>query len=356
MQPPAHQNFDPTRDDPHRPTVSVVVVNWNGGAVVLECLRRVFAQSRAPDEVIVVDNASTDGSREAIAHEFAGARLIESETNRGYGGGVNLGVAAATGTWVALLNNDAMADPAWLEEMLATAGSGRFGMVACKIYLDRSAGILDKVGHVIAIDGQNFGRGHGLEDDGRYDDLKEVAWPDGCAGLWLREEFERLGGVDEEFFAYADDADLGIRFRLAGWRSALASRAIVEHRHSQSLGAYSPEKLFLVERNRIWLAMKYFPWPLVLANPAVWAWRAFLTRLRSRGDSGPWARVSPEDKSRATKAILRAQIAGWLGLVSQLRKRARLGRLCGPAWPGRMRTILDADRVSLDALARGTVR
>ncbi len=356
MQPLTHQGSGTIgrKDDPA--IVSVVIVNWNGGEAVLECLRHVLAQTRPPDEIIVVDNASTDGSLEAIAREFPGVQVVENESNLGYGGGVNRGVALATGKWVALLNNDAMADARWLEEMLAVAQPSRFGMVACKIYLDREADVLDKVGHVIAVDGQNFGRGHGLEDDGRYEALEEVAWPDGCAGLWLREEFERLGGIDEEFFAYADDADLGIRFRLAGWRSGLAPRAIVEHRHSQSLGAYSPEKLFLVERNRIWLVMKYFPWPLVLLNPAVWAWRAFLTRLGSRGDAGPWARVSHEDRANATRAILRAQIAGWRGLGSQLRKRARLAKLCGPAWRRRMRALLKAEHVSLADLARGRVR
>lgn len=353
MKPSAQQDFAGPRP---RPTVSVVVVNWNGGDEVLECLRAIFAQSRPADEVIVVDNASTDGSYEAIERDFAAARLIQSGRNLGFGGGVNLGVAEARGDWIALVNSDAMTDPRWLEEMLSVAAEPTFGMIACKIYLDRANGVLDKVGHRIAIDGQNFGCGHGLPDDGRYDELTEVAWPDGCASLWRRDVFEQVGGVDEEFFAYADDADLGIRFRLAGWRSGLAPRAIVEHRHSQTLGAYSPEKLFLVERNRIWLTMKYFPWALVLGNPFVWAWRAFLTQWRSRGDSGPWAQVSPEDKSRATRAILRAQLAGWLGIASQLRKRGRLEKICGPEWAARMRTILEDDRVSLDDLARGEVR
>lgn len=353
MKPPTQQDFT---GPPARPTVSVIVVNWNGGEAVLECLRALFAQSRPADEILVVDNASTDGSREAIEREFATARLVQSDHNLGFGGGVNLGVAHAHSDWIALLNNDAMADPRWLEEMLAVANEPSCGMVACKIYLDRASGIIDKVGHRIAIDGQNFGCGHGLADDGRYDDRTEVAWPDGCASLWRRDVFEQVGGVDEEFFAYADDADLGIRFRLAGWRSRLAPRAIIEHRHSQTLGAYSPEKLFLVERNRIWLTMKYFPWTLVFANPLLWTWRAFLTQRRSRSDSGPWARVSPDERPRATRAVLRAHVAGWLGLPSQLRKRRRLSSICSPRWHAEIRAILKNDRVSLDDLARGRVR
>ncbi|MDG2308653.1 MAG: glycosyltransferase family 2 protein [Candidatus Binatia bacterium] len=337
--------------------MSVVVVNWNGGTEVVECIRTVFAQSRPADEVIIVDNASTDGSREAIESTFPTARLVRSETNRGFGGGVNLGVKAATSEWLALLNSDAMADPRWLEEMLhSVRASERFGMGACKIYLDRQGGILDKVGHRIGIDGQNFGCGHGLPDDGRYDERSEVAWPDGCASLWRRDVFNQVGGVDEEFFAYADDADLGIRFRLAGWKCALAPTALVEHHHSQTLGAYSPAKLFLVERNRIWLTFKYFPWHLIALNPLLWAWRAALTTLGGRKDAGPWAKVSAEERSSATRAVLRAQLAGWAGIRSQLRKRGELAKRCGPEWRARMRTILKRDRVPLADLARGEVR
>ncbi len=352
-----HPDFAAGGPPTGQPSVSVVVVNWNGGAVVLECLRSLNGQSRPADEVIVVDNASDDGSREAIEREFPSVRLVRSDTNRGFGGGVNLGVSAASSRWVALLNSDAIADTGWLEGMLAAAEtSDAYGMVACKIYLDRPGGVLDKVGHRIALDGQNFGCGHGLPDDGRYDDRDEVAWPDGCASLWLRDVFLQVGGVDEEFFAYADDADLGIRFRLAGWRCALAPGAVVEHRHSQSLGAYSPEKLFLVERNRIWLVFKYFPWPLIAANPVLWAWRALLTTWRGRADAGPWAQVSPAQRSRATKAVLRAQLAGWRGIRSQLRKRAELDVRCGPGWLAKVRTILRDDRVTLSDLSRGEVR
>ena len=213
---PPHQDFVAPREGGESTSVSVVVVNWNGGTEVVECIRTVFAQSRPADEVIIVDNASTDGSREAIESTFPTARLVRSETNRGFGGGVNLGVKAATSEWLALLNSDAMADPRWLEEMLhSVRASERFGMGACKIYLDRQGGILDKVGHRIGIDGQNFGCGHGLPDDGRYDERSEVAWPDGCASLWRRDVFNQVGGVDEEFFAYADDAGV-IQIAAAG--------------------------------------------------------------------------------------------------------------------------------------------
>lgn len=336
--------------------VSAIVVNWNGGEGVIDCVASLRAQTRPLREIIVVDNASIDGSAERLAAAFSEVTLIRLPENVGFGAGVNRGAAVATGEWLALLNNDAIADPHWLEEMQAAASAaGDAGMVACKIYLDRGAGLLDKVGHRITLDGQNFGRGHRAIDRGQYDQLTEVAWPDGCAGLWRRDVFQRVGGLDEEFFAYADDGDLGIRFRIAGWRCALAPRAVVEHRHSQSLGAYSPRKLFLVERNRVWLATIYFPWILVLLNPVLWFWRALRTVAAGHGGDGPWSQVDSGNRLEVMRAILSAQLAGWLGAPRQLRKRARLRVTCGPDWPRRLRALLREAHVSIAAFARGEI-
>jgi GT2 family glycosyltransferase len=292
-----------------------------------------------------------------VVRHFPKVRVLHNRENLGFGAGVNRGVSEATGDWVALLNNDAIADPEWLTRMLEVADfAAGVGMVACKIYLDRGRRMLDKVGHKIALDGQNFGRGHGALDVGQYDALTEVAWPDGCAALFRRSLFEQVGGVDEEFFAYADDADLGIRVRIAGYRCALAPLAIVEHRHSQSLGAYSAKKLYLVERNRIWLSAKYFPWPLLAVNPLLWLCRAALTLSADRRGEGPFSRVDSSHRMGVATAILRAQVDGWRGLPRQLRKRAQLGQTCGRAWQTRMHALLAEERASLGSVARGDVR
>jgi GT2 family glycosyltransferase len=168
--------------------------------------------------------------------------------------------------------------------------------------------------------------------------------------------FEQVGGFDEDFFAYADDADLGIRFRLAGWRCVLAADAVVEHRHSATLGAYSPRKLYLVERNRIWLAAKYFPWPLLLLNPLLWLSRTMLTAAALAGGSGPFASIHPGDRRAVLAAILRAQWDGWRAVPSQRRKRARLADQCGDRWGSRLTRLLRVERAPLHQLAYGRLR
>ena len=118
-----------------------------------------------------------------------------------------------------MLNNDAEAEPGWLAA-LASAFEGRpdVGMAASKILVYEDPRRIDKVGHLIYPDGQNRGRGTGELDEGQYDRVEEVLWPDGCAAMYRRAMLDEIGGFDEDFFAYADDAELGLRARIAGWK------------------------------------------------------------------------------------------------------------------------------------------
>src|SRR5690606_6311819 len=168
----------------------------------------------------------------------------------------------------ALLNNDAEAARGWLAALvdaMEQTGVVPCGMVASKILLFDDRKRIDKVGHLIYPDGQNRGRGSGEIDAGQYDELGETLWPDGCAALYAADMLRQIGGFDEDFFAYADDAELGLRGRIAGWRAVYAPKAVVYHRGGMTLGRYSAKRLFLIERNRIWLVAKLFPlrmWPL----------------------------------------------------------------------------------------------
>lgn len=312
---------------PAHPAVSVVVVNWNGCHVLAGSLRSLFRQSYRDFEVIVVDNGSTDGTKSLLNHnEFRQVTVVWNSENRGFCAANNQGIRASRGRFVALLNNDAEAEPEWLAELVAVIERDpRYGMAASKIVMYENIQIIDKAGHLIYPDGQNRGRGSGELDAGQYGRIEEVAWPDGCAALYRRAMLDEIGGFDEDFFAYADDAELGLRARIAGWKAVYAPGAIVRHRLGSTLGRYSEKRLFLIERNRTWLVLKLFPlrmWPLVPFFFALRMAATGLAALRKRGDAG---KASGElSVLRLIHCVIRANLAAWRGAPRILAKRREL--------------------------------
>src|SRR5262245_1604832 len=275
-----------------QPLVSIIVVNWNGLHLLDDCFASLANQTWKNTEFILVDNGSTDGSRELVmswADRLPNAQAILLSYNSGFCKANNLAFAKAKGEWIALFNSDAVAEPEWLSELIRYSdASRRIGMLASKILFQDPAGVIDKVGHLIYWDGQNRGRGTMETDVGQYDKPEEILWPDACAALYHREVFEQTGGFDETFFAFGDDADLGCRARLLGWTAWYVPTAVVHHRHSASFGVYSPLKVMLVERNRLLLAIKNFSWPLLLQNPYLsarrWWWNMYAV-MKKKGSA-----------------------------------------------------------------------
>lgn len=309
----------------HRWLVSVVVVNHNRASLLEDCLGSLLAQTYRDLELIVVDNGSTDGSCDLVSSQSdERVQLISLKHNLGFGAGCNLGIERSRGELVALLNNDAVADSGWIEALVKAMSSTGMGMCASKILFSESD-VIDKAGHLIYFDGQNRGRGTGESDRGQYDELDETIFPDGCAALYKRELLKEVGGFDEDFFAYADDADLGLRARLLGWECVYVPDAVVEHRHSATTGSYSVEKVYWVERNRFWLAVKTFPGFLLLANPIFslnrWLWN-LIAALSGRGAAGNFRRG--HSLWLLAKTIAKAHWDGYRGLPRALRKRRQI--------------------------------
>ena len=256
-----------TRDGEH-PLVSVIVVNWNGLDYLPGCLDSLAAQSYPTLETIVVDNGSTDGSVEYLRSRRSDRlQLLEQPGNLGFAGGNNVGIRTSKGAYVALLNNDAEADPGWVEALVAAAESDpAIGMCASRIYVWNRPGLLDGAGLIVSGDGIGRARGR-LEPDGeRYQREADVLLPSACAALYRRAMLDEIGLFDEDFFAYCEDTDLGLRARIAGWRCRYVPGAIARHRYSGSTAAHSPFKAFHVERNRIWVIVKCFPPRLAAAS------------------------------------------------------------------------------------------
>lgn len=275
--------------------VTVVVVNWNRRELLRACLASLERQTGAvaPFDVVLVDNGSADQSVEMAESEFGRSpsfrlRVIRNSGNRGFCAANNQGMAVAQTPYIALLNNDAEAEPGWLAALCeALERRPEAGMAASKILVWESPDRIDKAGHLIYLDGQNRGRGTGELDRGQYDREEEVLWPDGCACLYRRRMIEEIGGFDEDFFAYADDAELGLRARIAGWGCVYVPTAVVRHHRGATLGLANLRRLELIERNRVLLVAKLFPWRLVWLNGALYLARlaaGALAAARNRGE------------------------------------------------------------------------
>ncbi|GAB4242395.1 MAG: hypothetical protein Kow00109_18090 [Acidobacteriota bacterium] len=338
------------------PQVSVIVVNRNGARWLAECLESLQRQRGVRFEVIVVDNGSHDESVEVVRRyppeRFRLERLVRNE---GFAAACNHGIRLARGAWVALLNNDAVAAEDWLAEMLACATRHPgAGMVACKI-LQSATGRIDKAGHLIYWDGQNRGRGTGMADGPAFSREGEALFPDGCAALYRRELLAETGGLDEDFFAYADDADLGLRARWLGWSCVYCPTAVVYHRHSATAGELSPGQVYWIERNRLWLAVKTLPWPVLLLNPLFtgyrWLWNAVAAWL-GRGPAGAFRRQ--ESAWRLARVITAAFGDGLRGVPRCRRRRRELMRRRRLGTWGMLR-ILWRWRISARRLAFGPV-
>ncbi len=249
--------------------VSVVIPNLNGKDFLGDCLRSLERQTFKNFEVIVVDNGSTDGSAAFVRNQFPWLEtIVENPDNFGFARACNHGIEVSSSKYVALLNNDTEAHPDWLAEIVTAADEHpAVGMFASKTLLFDRRDTIDTAGHLMYPDGLNRGRGRLEIDEGQFDDKTDVFFPSGCAALYRRTMFDEIGLFDEHHFAYGDDIDIGISGRLAGWGCLFVPGSVVYHHYSKTTGAYSPRKVYLVERNRIWIVWKYFPLKQLLLSP-----------------------------------------------------------------------------------------
>lgn len=326
-----------------------MVVNWNRKELLRACLASLQRQRDVSFETIVVDNGSNDGSAEMAEREF-GALVIRNHDNRGFCAANNQGIAAAKGELIALLNNDAEAEPEWLAALASACGSRpEIGMVASKVLVWEDPARIDKVGHLIFPDGQNRGRGSGALDKGQYDREEEVLWPDGCAAMYRKRMLDEIGGFDEDFFAYGDDAELGLRARIAGWQCVYTPRAVVRHHRGSTLGKGSGGRLKLIERNRVLLAVKLFPWSLLVLNPFYYVLRLAGGMLMAQSGAGDTAHFPGiGGKLRIAGALLAGDLDALRLTPRMLRKRSAVRRALSAA---EVRRLLLTHRLSLREVA-----
>ena len=311
------------------PRVSAIVVNWNGGEMLDECLASLFAQTWQNLEIVVVDNASRDGSLERVAARY-GDRLVcvRNDRNEGFARGNNLGFAKATGEWLFLLNNDAIAEPEAITALMEfVKGRDDVGSLACRIHRREEPNVFDSAGLLIYPDGVGRPRGWQEKDLGQFDRPDQVVAPHGCACAYRRTMLDDTGGFDEIYFCYLEDLDLGMRAQLAGWKCWYVPTAKVLHHKSATAGNYSKFKAYHVERNRIWNAIKLLPRFILVMSPLFSLNRYLMQAYAAKTHSGLSADFVKEYSwLYLVWLMLRAYTAALWRLPRMLRERRRLSQ------------------------------
>jgi GT2 family glycosyltransferase len=243
--------------------ITAIVVNYNGAEFLSECLRSLCEQTYPDLEVIVVDNASTDGSETIVPGFSPQIRLFQTGANLGYGGGINAGIKEAGGSAILALNNDIVLDRecvAHLAEALDT--SPHIGMCAPRMLLPD--GRLNSTGLCISRSGAAWNRHMGQTDHGPDAPGDEVLGPCGGAALYRKDMLDEIGSFDESFFMYMEDVDLAVRACLAGWICRYVPAASVIHANGATAGRGSDLAVYYGNRNIVWYTVRDFPLRLLI--------------------------------------------------------------------------------------------
>lgn len=302
---------DPSPPDP---LISVIIPNWNGAEHLPTCLDSLQAQTYSNVEIIVVDNASTDGSLELLAQDYSQVHLIKLPVNQGFTGACNAGLEAARADTLILLNNDTEVDRDWLAAVAAAfERHPEAGSVASKMLLFDRRDVFHTAGDYYRLDGIPGNRGVWQKDTGQYDREEVVFGACGGAAAYRRSMLEQIGFLDEAFYFSCEDLDLAWRAQLAGWRCIYAPEAIVYHKLQATGGGTIAS--YYNGRNFFYLIAKNYPFSLLRRH--WWAvlraqWRITRAALRS------W-------RGAAARARLRGQLAGLIGVPRMLRARRRQG-------------------------------
>ncbi len=287
------------------PRVSIVIPTWNGADMLADCLRSLRAQTFSPFEIVVVDNGSTDRTRTMLAEDFPEVQLVAFAENRGFAPATNAGFRAARGEILVCLNNDVACDPGWLAALVAALDARPdVGSVASKMMDAKRPGIIDAAGDGMALVAWNIGRGQ--PDGPWWREGREVLSACAGAAAYRRALLDRVGMLDETFFAWFEDVDLGIRAQLAGFRCWYEPAAVVHHKGSATAARMSDAKAFYTVRNGMYLFFKTMPLRRVL----LWGWIVI---------AWPW--LAPLALGQPWRATARAWFAFWGLMPAVLRGR-----------------------------------
>lgn len=255
------------------PLAGVVVITWNQRDDTLECLTSIFRMTYPRFCVVLVDNASTDGTRAAVTTQFPEVECLANQTNRGFAAAVNQGIEHALKRdveYLFLLNNDTVVDPMALHHLMQYARDNSVGMLVPKIYYYAQPQLIWSVGAGLNwLTLETRGDIRGCRDDGRWESVVERKHVTACAVLLPRRVVEKIGGLDERFFYYYDDADLSLRVHEAGYRTLLVPQAKVWHKVARASGGVdTPYQRYWMGRSSVLYFRKHVhSWRWLIVGP-----------------------------------------------------------------------------------------
>jgi GT2 family glycosyltransferase len=303
-----------------RHRIAVIVVNWNSGSLLAECLESLRRQTLVPARIIVVDNASHDGSWSCVPERFPDVTLIRSKKNLGFAAANNLAVREAHDcAWVALLNPDAFATSDWLGQLWQAAHDNpEISFFGSRMLQHYNPDKLDGTGDICHVSGLAWRRDHGASAQEVHRLQGEIFSPCAAAAFYRRDAFLEAEGFDEKFFCYFEDVDLAFRLRLLGHRCLYVPSAVVSHIGSALAGDKSDFAVYHGHRNLVWSYFKNMPPRLfwrylpqhLLCNLAALVWFSL------RGQAGVIFRAKRDALKGLPKILYRRTTVQALGRAS----------------------------------------
>ncbi len=305
------------------PQARIIIVNHNGGAFLERCLQSVSAQTMSDFEVVVVDNASSDGSEAAVSDFDDRFELLRLGENAGFALANNKGAEGAEASLLVTLNPDAFPDRNWLSALCdASTAFPEVAMFGSVQLSDRDPSQFDGVGDAYMIAGIPW-RGENGRSAHSLPKLAETFSPCAAAAVYRREAFTTVGGFDSSFFCYCEDIDLAFRLRLRGQHCFQVADARVRHVGSASTGKRSDFAIYHGARNRIWVMAKNMPLPLLIIALPLHALALVLLTLRAAFRRGGLGEI---------RAMWGGVATALAGLRPMLRKRREIQRSATVGW------------------------
>ena len=233
-----------------KPLISIIILNYNAGNLLIDCVSSIEKSAYTNFEIILVDNVSKDNSHKKCKEKFPTIKLIENNKNLGYCEGNNVGLRMARGEYVVILNPDTIVDNNWLDELLKAYENNGEGLYQPKFLATSDNSMLLSTGQMIQLFGFGYSRSKGNKDENLFEQIEQIDYASGTCLFTSKEILKKIGLFDPFLFAFHDDLELCWRAALNRIKSFYVPKSIVYHPIEGTSFKWSPLKFKLMERNR----------------------------------------------------------------------------------------------------------